>query len=282
MRVIVTGGAGYIGRETCKALERAGFSPIVADIKTARPVDCREFGPLCDFVDYVDPVGVIHLAAHSDVAESVRDPGKYLENRAMAGNVAIAAGSRPVVMASSAAVYGDVFGGLITERYALQPVSPYGQSKVDSEGFMPRAMRLRYFNVVGGKDPSESHLVPSIARAMDTGRPLRVNGDGSCVRDYVDVRDVARANVLALEVLIEGAKPEALNICSGEDWAVLDIVRLAEGVAGQPVAAEHGPAREGDPPSLVGDRTRAKEVIGWEPRHSLIDSLFSALVMEPV
>lgn len=273
-RILVTGSAGYIGRHVVARLEGAGFEVVGLDLRSG--VDVRELPRLTEIVAAEAPIGVIHLAAHSDVAESVADPGKYAENLGMTRAVEAAMWGAPTVLASSAAVYGEGGEARIAETAPPAPVNPYGASKVACEAAMPEAMRLRFFNVAGGAGDRGRHLIPAIVRRTCRGEPVWINGDGGCVRDYVHVEDVARACLLALQARIDGVKGRAINICSGAGHSVAEVVAAAAQAIGRPVALEHRPVRAGDPARLVGDNGRARDVLGWAPSLELDAMIRSA------
>lgn len=286
-RVLVTGGAGYIGRYVCSRLAFAGFEPLIADPAAREPTDAIQVMQLGRLVRGRLPLGIIHLAAHSDIAESVAHPQKYVgENTAMAAAVGILANDLlgvPVVLASSAAVYGQPAseGCPITENAPLEPLNPYGISKVRSEEMLPDAMRLRFFNVAGGCGDRGRHLIPNLVRAASEGRAAEINGDVRTVRDYVHVADVARACVLALAAMLDGARGAALNVCSGQGHSIGDVGTLTAAITGEPIRVKAAPARQGDPSWLVGDNTAAKTAIGWAPRES-IESMIASVWNERV
>lgn len=268
--VLVTGGEGYIGRATVTALLKAGFEPVSIDIRGQPAIrgDSKNAALMQDIIDTLKPVAAVHLAAHSDAAESMREPEKYAENVLMARAWA---GLLPVVMASSAAVYGE--GDALRETDPLRPVNPYGRSKVLSENELPKAMRLRYFNVAGDHDPN-GHIVPRALAAAGTGALLAVHGDA--VRDFVHVRDVADANVKALRALLDGTPGQAFNICSGAGISVSEIIARCEATSGAGIKRTPRPPREGDPHHLVGDPAKAKDALGWSPARSLEEIIASA------
>ena len=284
MIVLVIGGAGYIGRHVCRALQETAFAiPAVFDLNINGEVyqnfaaDLTDPQRLANALDAYRPKAIIHLAAHSDVAESVRDPAKYRENVLMAAILAEKAAGIPTVFASSAAVYGDAGAAWLDEDAPLAPINPYGQSKVDCEALLPDAISLRLFNVVGGDGDEGAHLVPKVLKALAGRGAFMLNGDGSCIRDFVDVEDVAQAFVLALKAKLKGAPGQSLNVCTGIGRSVTRVIAACEHAAGLRLPGPP-PAtpRPGDAARLVGGNARAREVIGWTPTRSLDASIASA------
>ena len=310
--ILVLGGAGYVGSHACKALAEAGYRPVTLDNLTTGHADAVKWGPLiqADFGD-VDAVrtairdhkitAAMHFAALSLVAESVAEPARYYANN-VAGTLRLiealgAEGVARIVFSSSAAVYGVTSAEPIPEDAPLVPTNPYGETKRVIEA----ALRwiggaqglswcaLRYFNAAGADEAGEigerhepeTHLIPNILQAVREERLLKVFGDdyptpdGSVVRDYVHVGDLADAHVAALRFLGEGGESQPLNLGSGAGLSVLEIVAAAERVLGHPIAFEMGPRRAGDPPCLVADPSRAKRLLHWTPGRSDVDNLIA-------
>jgi len=303
--VLVTGGAGYIGSHTVKALLEAGYDVVVFDdLSRGHPEFIQGvplvIGELSDERALSDVFtewkfdAVLHFASESLVGESMRNPDKYFR-RNVAGGISllssmVRAGVKKIVFSSSAAVYGDPESVPIPETAPLRPLSPYGESKVFFErallwydkAYGLRSVSLRYFNAAGA-DPSgrlgeehdpETHLIPLVIRAALTGEPITVFGDdyptpdGTCVRDYIHVSDLAEAHVLALKALSEGLETTALNLGTGAGFSVLEIIKAVEEVSGKKVPYLIGERRPGDPAILVAQCARAREVLGWSPSHS--------------
>jgi UDP-arabinose 4-epimerase len=287
--VLVTGGAGYIGRYVCEALAKSGFQPVAFDNLAIGDGASVIHGPLhrSDVLDADElqlalaihhPVGVIHLAAWCDVEESMRDPAKYRENVAGTANVAEVFAGLPIVFSSSAAVYGQPDACTVNEDAPTVPVNPYGASKLDCEAALKGAACLRFFNVAGGHGDRGGHLIPWALEAIASGKRFRLNGDGSAVRDFVHIEDVARACVVALRAMLEGWKPAApLNVCSGEGYAVREVLTACERITGRWLPIEDRPPRNGDPSRLVGDPSRASMVLGWRSSHKLDAIIRSAM-----
>ncbi|HVR82958.1 MAG TPA: UDP-glucose 4-epimerase GalE [Planctomycetota bacterium] len=287
--ILVTGGAGYIGRHVCRALGRdevvalddlrnssraaLGTIPLIrAELATA-DVDWDRFE------------AVVHCAAFIDVAQSMREPAMYWRNNLAAPAAFFEkARGKDVVFSSTAAVYGEPESIPISEDNAKNPTNPYGRSKLAAEQMLRdygvRLTVLRYFNAAGDDEDHrvETHLIPNVVRAAILGEPLRVFGDGSAVRDFVHVDDLARAHVLAL------GKPGTYNLGSGRGWTVLEVIERARRVTGKKIDVVFAPPRPGDPRVLVADNTNARRELGWEPTRSLdemIDSTYRWRLAHP-
>jgi len=315
--ILVSGGAGYIGSHAARALRRSGYEVVlydnlstgfrrlaqgfelvegdIADEATLRPVLAR-----------VD--AVMHFAAHAYVGESVENPRKYFRNNVVAAlsllNCAMDAGIRRFVFSSTCAVYGISEQIPITEQTPREPVNPYGASKVFFENALEayvrayglRSVSLRYFNAAGADEGGEigelhdpeTHLIPlALAAATENGSELQVFGsdyptsDGTCVRDYIHVNDLADAHVRALQHL-ERVHDEkegeslAVNLGTGRGHSVLEVIRAAENATGRPVRRKIVPRRPGDPPILVADPAKAQRVLGWTAQRNLGDIVSSA------
>jgi len=235
---------------------------------------------------------VIHFAAYIAVGESTRVPELYFSNNVCGTlsllTAALRAGVRAMVFSSTAAVYGMPSRVPITEDFPYAPVSPYGESKVMVEKILKwmdelhglRSISLRYFNA-SGADPEgafgeehdpETHLIPLLFRALQTGEPITVFGDdyptpdGTCIRDYIHVNDLAQAHILAVEALLNGAPSDAYNVGTGSGHSVLEVIRVVEEVTGRKVPRAIGPRREGDPPELVASSAKLQRALGWKPQ----------------
>jgi len=306
--VLVTGGAGFVGSHCCKALARSGFLPIAYDILGNGLRDAVRWGPL-EVGDIADrehlsavlaryrPAAVLHFAGLIEVGDSVRDPRRFYANNVADTLVLLdammAAGLGAVVFSSSAAVYGNPTRVPIPETHAIQPVNPYGWTKAMVEQILSDTARaeglricaLRYFNA-SGADPDgelaenhdpETHLIPLALQAAFGRRPaLQVYGtdydtpDGTCIRDYVHVSDLAEAHVLAVRRLLEGGDTLVANLGIGEGASVREVIRTVESVTGRPVPAHDAPRRPGDPAVLVADPSRARQTLGWTPRFTAL------------
>ena len=305
MRILVTGGAGYIGSHACKALAAKGFEPIAFDNLSRGNRWAVKWGPL-EQGDIADaqrvreviakyrPAALMHFAAFAYVGESVASPLLYYRNN-VAATIALLqtlteSGPLPVVFSSTCATYGIPHSLPIAESHPQDPVNPYGFGKLVVERLLReldasgacRSVALRYFNAAGA-DPEgdigeahdpETHLIPLVLAAGRDGRAVQVFGgdyetaDGTCVRDYVHVCDIADAHLRALDYLLEGGRSCALNLANARGYSVKEVVAAAEGVIGRPIRMEVGPRRAGDPPVLIGSSARARAVLGWTPVRS--------------
>jgi UDP-glucose-4-epimerase GalE len=309
--VLVAGGAGYIGSHTCKALKQAGFLPVTLDNLSTGYREAVKFGPFVEadirdreaVLKAIDAYGVtaaIHFAAYSLVGESVRDPAKYYDNNVGAAtafaSALIGGGVQALVFSSTAATYGVPSASPIPEDHPTVPINPYGASKLAFEGALRwlgeahafRWTALRYFNAagadldgeVGESHEPETHLIPNLCKAVyGTGPALTVFGqdyptpDGTPIRDYIHVADLAEAHVLAIRRLLKGGDSGIFNVGTGEGATVMQIIAAAEAALGQKVPYSVGPRRAGDPPSLVADSSRLKAAFGWAPRHSDLETI---------
>jgi len=312
MRVLVTGGAGYIGSHAIRELTRHGHSVVIYDNLCAGHrclvdgfelvvADLRDSAAAAAALRGAD--AVMHFAAHAYVGESVQNPRKYFENNVQSAlsflNVALDAGIKYFIFSSTCNVYGVPREVPISETAQRQPVNPYGVSKLFFENALEayskayglRSMSLRYFNAAGADESGEigelhdpePHLIPCTLQAAVGIRPhLDIFGtdyptpDGTCIRDYIHVSDLAQAHVLALEHLAGGGQSTALNLGTGKGHSVLEVVSLAEEVSGRPIPKQICPRRPGDSPVLVADASRAYEVLQWKPSRSIRDIVSSA------
>lgn len=313
-RILVTGGAGYIGSHTAKALAAAGYEPVTFDnllfgheyaVRWGPMVrgDLRDRDLLAKTIAAHRIAGVVHFAALTPVGESLRDPRSYFENN-VAGSLSLLGamldgGVGTIVFSSSAAVYGSPVRTPIDEGHPLAPITPYGDTKLAVEralhwyggAYGLRWAALRYFNAAGadadgeiGEDHTpETHLIPlAIAAAAGTGAPLSVFGtdydtpDGTAIRDYIHVEDLAAAHVLALEHLRDGGTSEALNLGSERGTSVREILDGIARITGREVPWEAAPRRAGDPPVLVADAAKADRVLGWRAERSDIGTVLES------
>lgn len=304
-RVLVTGGAGYIGSNTTLQLLDAGYDVVVVDNLSRGHRDAVDPARL-RVVDLLDTEGlvrvmkekpcdaVIHFAAYIAVGESMKVPELYFHNNT-GGSLSLMtamlhAGIRNIVFSSTAAVYGMPERVPIPESAAYAPVNAYGESKVMVEKMLDwfhqihgmRSICLRYFNA-SGADPDgragedhepETHLIPLLFRAVQTGQPVTLFGndyatpDGTCIRDYIHVSDLARAHIVAVESLVNEGPSTKYNVGTGQGYSVQEVLRAVEQVTGKTVPFQFGPRREGDPPLLVADSTRLQQELGWRPADS--------------
>jgi UDP-arabinose 4-epimerase len=309
--ILVTGGAGFIGSHTCKLLQKAGFRPVTFDNLVTGHADAVRFGPFVkgDLRD-VAPLAaamrehrvsaILHFAASAYVGESVVQPAAYYANN-VGGMIALLdaaemAGVRQIVLSSSCATYGIPATLPIREDSPQVPINPYGRTKLICEQMLAdyahaqglRYVALRYFNAAGA-DPDgelgerhapETHLIPLALMAASGMRPaLSVFGtdyptpDGTCIRDYIHVQDLARAHVMALRYLLDGGENRAVNLGSGEGLSIRQIIAAIERMTGRPLPVRYEPRRAGDPPVLTADPTMAKAVFGFSTEWSGIDRI---------
>jgi UDP-arabinose 4-epimerase len=311
--VLVTGGAGYIGSHACKALALAGYLPVALDNLVSGHREAVKWGPLIrgDIGDRTlvrralrehRIAAVMHFAGYAYVGESMRNPGKYFDNN-VCNTAALLEAMRAerverIVFSSTCATYGVPERLPLAETHPQRPVNPYGESKLFVERMLEwyraahglRYAALRYFNAAGadpdgeiGEDHDpETHVVPLLIDAalglaprflmFGTDYPTR---DGSAIRDYVHVTDLASAHVSALRRLEGSDEPLQLNLGTGSGHSVRDLVRMVERITGRPVPLDEAPRRPGDPPELFADSSRARETLGWLPRHSELETIVS-------
>ena len=312
--ILVAGGAGYIGSHMVALLVERGYDVVVADnlctghwqaVKGAqlRVGDVRD-GAFLDRLFSEFPIdGVINFAAFSLVGESVADPLKYYGNN-VAGAVSMLTAMKnhkvdKIVFSSTAATYGEPEKQPIEETDRTEPTNPYGATKLAIEGMLKwcdgaygiRYAALRYFNAAGantdvdiGEDHSpETHLIPIVLQAALGKRPhVGIFGedyptaDGTCVRDYIHVRDLAQAHLLALEYLDRGGEGGSFNLGSGDGFSVKEIIDTARKVTGKPIPAVVEPRRAGDPSVLIASNQKAREVLGWVPQRGLTEIIADA------
>jgi UDP-glucose-4-epimerase GalE len=307
--VLVTGGAGYIGSHVCKALAEAGLTPVCYDTLEKGHRWAVRWGPLerGDIGDGVRldeafgrhrPRAIVHLAGYIEVGESVREPERYLHNNATKTaaliDAALRHGVEAFVFSSTCAVYGLPQSELLSESHTIAPMSPYAESKARVEMALTaagshglRAASLRYFNAAGA-DPGgeigeahqpETHLLPlAVDAALGLAPPLTLLGtdyptaDGSCVRDFIHVSDLADAHVRALHWLKKqpaSGLHEAFNLGSGLGFSVRQAIAETARIGGRPVPHQVGPRRPGDSPRLVGDIEKSGRELGWRPTRDL-------------
>ncbi len=312
MLILVTGGAGYIGSHAARALRRAGYDVVLYDnlctgfrslaqgfeLIEGDIADAARLRPVLARAD-----AVMHFAAHAYVGESVTDPRKYFSNNVTAAlsllNSVVDAGIKLFVFSSTCAIYGVPEQLPITENAPRHPVNPYGASKLFFENALDaydaaygvRSARLRYFNAAGADESGETgelhdpetHLIPlALAACTDNGAQLQVYGsdyptpDGTCIRDYIHVNDLADAHVRALQYLQSSGESLIANLGTGHGHSVLEIIQAAENVTGRPVRRKLTSRRAGDPPVLVADPSRAQTLLQWSAKRDLHDIVSSA------
>lgn len=311
--VLVTGGAGYIGSHTVKLLLQRGYQPVVYDnlIYGHRQAvlgghfvqgNLHETGRLVEALRTHRVSAVIHFAAFAYVGESVRDPLKYYHNN-VAGTVSLlqamhTAGVQRLIFSSSCATYGVPQQPRLTEDHPQNPINPYGESKLFVERMLQagapayglRWMSLRYFNAAGA-DPDgelgerhnpETHLIPLVLAAASGRLPeIAIFGtdyetpDGTCIRDYIHVTDLADAHLLALQTLDSDHANTAYNLGTGNGYSVHQVLETATRVTGRPIASIVAPRRAGDPSCLVAAADKARQVLGWTPQYSDLETIMA-------
>ena len=312
MAILVLGGAGYIGSHTVYELIEAGREVVVADNLVTGfreavhpkakfyPIDLRNRAELDGLFENEEIDGVIHFAAFSQVGESMTKPLKYYENNLWGTTVLlqsmVAHGVDKIVFSSTAATYGEPERVPILESDRTQPTNCYGETKLAMEKMMRwtggahplRYVALRYFNACGAHrsgcigeahDP-ETHLIPLILQ-VPLGKREKVSifgddyptKDGTCVRDYIHVSDLAQAHILALDYLMKGGGSDVFNLGNGVGFTVKEVIDVARSVTGHPIPAEVSPRRAGDPAQLVASSEKAKAVLGWKPKYDRLETI---------
>ncbi len=313
MRALVVGGAGYIGSHMVKHLLGAGHEVVVADNFSSGHRAALQGCPLAE-LDIADAAAldalfasqnfdvVFHFASFIQVGESVIEPGKYYANNLAATltllQAMVRARIKHFIFSSTAAVYGDPAYVPIDEEHPKAAINPYGRSKWMVEQMLGdfdrahglKSVCLRYFNAAGA-DPDgqlgerhepETHLIPLILQAAAGRRPtITVFGrdydtpDGTCIRDYIHVADLAQAHALALDYLLEGGPSTAFNLGNGQGFSVQEVIDTARRVTDRAIAVSDAPRRAGDPPRLVADASRARAMLGWQPRFAALEQIIA-------
>ena len=316
-RILVTGGAGYVGAVSVETFLAAGHEVVVLDDLSTGHRSAVPDGARLIVGDYADRAttaavfaeesidAILHCAARSLVGESLREPARYFQDNVAGGisllEAARQAGVRRFVLSSTAAVYGVPDTTPIPEEAPLRPINPYGETKRSLESVLTwygrayefRSVSLRYFNVAGateaiGEDHDpETHLIPAILAAVEAGRPVTIFGhdyptrDGTNVRDYIDVADLADAHLRAIDASVpgDGRIGDGLLVCNlgnGDGFTNLEVLRAASAVVGRDIPHEMAPRRPGDPATLVASAARAAEVFNWRPQRPSLEEMVAS------
>ena len=311
MNILVTGGAGYIGSHCCKELSKKGFQPVTIDNLVYGHEDFVKWGEFFKG-DVGDPAplkkclgqhkidAVMHFAAYAYVGESVEDPVKYYENNLRNTiqllHAVLDYNIKYFVFSSTCATYGHPQKTPIDEDHPQNPINPYGKTKRMIEEILQdyqnayglKYISLRYFNAAGadpdaevGEDHDpETHLIPLVLdAAIGKRKDIKVFGtdyetpDGTCIRDYIHVTDLAQAHILALQQLMDGADSNAYNLGNGQGFSVLEIIERARKITGKNITVENSDRRPGDPPVLIASNEKAVKELGWKPQYADIDDI---------
>ncbi len=309
--ILVTGGAGYIGSHACKALDNAGYTPITYDNLVYGHEWAVQWGPfekgdildrtrLDQVIKKYQPAAIMHFAAYAYVGESVDQPGKYYRNNVTGSLSLLEAmrdnGIKQFIFSSTCATYGEPQHIPMTEDHQQAPINPYGHSKLMIEQMLSdfdtahniKSVSLRYFNAAGadpdgdtGEDHDpETHLVPLVLdAAMGKRENITIFGDdydtedGTCIRDYIHVTDLADAHVKALKYLEQGGNTTKYNLGNGKGFSVKEVIETAKKITGKDITAVTGKRRPGDPPRLVGDATKIKKELNWQPQYADLETI---------
>ncbi|UQY80760.1 UDP-glucose 4-epimerase [Candidatus Hepatincola sp. Av] len=312
-KVLVTGGAGYVGAHTCKMLAEQGYTPIVFDNLSYGHSYAMQWGNYIkgDLTQYDDihqaliktqPVGVVHCAAFTYVGESVNKPAEYYQNNVIGTfnlcNAMVANKVNNIVFSSTCATYGNVKTPIIDDVTPQNPINSYGNTKLVAElmlkdfniAYKLNYIIVRYFNVAGadpmgkiGEDHNpETHLIPLVIEvALGKRENIKIFGtdyntpDGTCIRDYIHVNDLAHAHCLALEYLFKQQLSNSFNLGTGKGYSVKQIIKAIEFVSGKKIATLNESKRAGDPAILVADATKAQQVLKWQANYTDINSIIA-------
>lgn len=311
--ILVTGGAGYIGSHTVYQLVQRGYNVTVLDdlstgFRDAVPESRLHVCSLFDTEQVTQLLvrekidAVVHFAAFIAVGESTKEPERYFRNN-VGGSLSLfsamaAADVKKIVFSSTAAVYGNPVSTPIPETAPIAPVNPYGETKATVEralGWLDqcsglRSVRLRYFNACGANPAAglserhvpETHLIPLLLKAVVTGQPMTIFGtdyptaDGTCIRDYIHVDDLAKAHIAAIDHLLAGGASEVFNVGTGHGFSVREVLAAVEKATGKPVPHVFGDRREGDPAELVADSSKLRNQLGWSPEYTELERIVAS------
>lgn len=299
MRILVTGGAGYIGSITAEVLSIYGHQPIIYDLKNGQ--DIHDIALLKTIIAKEKIAAVMHFAADISMGESMINPQKYFNNNFLGTQCLVeamtATGVDKLIFSSTAGVYGNPERIPIKEDDRQLPENPYGASKLMTEELLLfydriyslKSISLRYFNAAGAtldaqlgeNHQPESHLIPNVIQAILLDREFKLNGndyptsDGSCIRDHIHVLDLAEAHILALNALISGHQTDVFNVGTGRGYSNLEVIKMIEKVSGKTVKLTVGVRRAGDACELVADPTKIMKNLGWKPKYSDLETIVS-------
>jgi len=313
MKVLVTGGAGYIGAITAKELAKNGFEVVIFDsLENGYKASVKDFklikGNIKDEVLVRKTLrsekieAVMHFAAYIEMGESMQNPQKYFDNNFLGSQILVESMKQEevnkIVFSSTAGVYGNPERVPIKEDDRKLPENPYGQSKLMTEEMLKfydrvfniKSMALRYFNAAGASvdgnlgenHQPESHLIPNLIKAALTGETFNLFGndydtkDGTCVRDYIHVMDLAQAHILALAALKTGHKSEVFNVGTGEGFSNQEVIKMVEAVVGKKLTVKIEPRRAGDADILVADSSKLQQELKWRPKYSDLKTIVSS------
>ena len=315
MKVLVLGGAGYLGSQTVKALCEENIDVVVADNLVTGHIeavdsrakfykgDIRDINFLDDLFSKEKIDAVIHFAAYSLVGESVTDPLKYYENNLCGTKVLLESMVKnnvdKIVFSSTAATYGEPENIPILESDRTEPTNPYGETKLSMEKMFKwtanahglRFVSLRYFNACGADESGkigeahnpETHLIPIILQVPNGQREfVSIFGndyptkDGTCIRDYIHVTDLAQAHILAVKYLMNGGNSDIFNLGNGVGFSVREVIETARKVTGHPIPVKDVERRAGDPAQLIASSEKAKKVLGWKPEHDSLEEIIAS------
>ncbi len=297
MKVLVTGGKGYIGAITAQELIKQNHQAVIFDKKNNQAIQDTELLKKVIKEEEID--AVMHFAAYIEMGESMEQPAKYFDNNLIGSqclfHTMVNTGVKYLIFSSTAGVYGNPLRIPIKEDDRKRPENPYGQSKWMTEQLLEfydrtygiKSISLRYFNACGATEHSgenhqpESHLIPNVIKAILADKEFKLFGDdyptqdGTCIRDYIHVLDLAKAHILALEALVAGHKSDVYNVGTDRGYSNLEVIRMAEKVSGKKLKVKVAPRRPGDANELVADSTKIQKDLGWQPQYSDLETIIT-------